>query len=112
MKSQQEVVEFLELTTILLYRIYYTNKKIRNNIKYNIVNYKKYYYKTLNIKVKCVDISKIARKKHLKQYKIIVEFLTLQSFTFVLNIIFSQSNNLAYFEFASIVRKIIFYLLK
>lgn len=44
----------------------YVDKRTRNDMKYDVVNNERYYHETLNIRAKCVDMSKIAQKEHLR----------------------------------------------
>jgi len=90
----------------------YANKNTRDNIKFNIIKNKRYYYKTLNIRINCAHISKSAKKNYFRQYNITIELFALQVLTLALNIISSCSNNLAHSEFASIVKKIVLHFLK
>ena len=66
MKNQQKTIEFLSLIITLFCKMYYINKIIKNDINYDIIINKRYYYQILNIKINYVNKSKITRQKYLK----------------------------------------------
>lgn len=107
MKSQQAIVNFLELRVNYSCRMCYADELIKDDMIFDTVNYDHYHHQTLHTRFQDITITeKIKREKFFQAHELTLELSALQAMTLALDLILSWSDDSTHSKFADIVQRV------